>query len=818
MDDKFDLFDITEDDSSSTQEEVFDLNSYSTTTVVKKKKKKRSVLKILLIIFLAGVIFCGTIVGGLAVFIFTSVDSTMDVDLNDLQLNYTTTIYVKGEDGEYEEYQRLHGMNNRIWVSYDRESATTGDESYTGIPQNLVNAFVAIEDKRFYNHNGTDWKRTISAFGNMFLHYYSSNQGGSTITQQLVKNLTGDSEQNASRKIREIMRARYLEEHYTKDVIVECYLNTAAMGHGTYGVEVAANYYFDKSVNELTLLECASLAAITKSPTYNAPDTYPENNETRRNAVLKEMLSQGYITEDEYNEAMAQELNIVANSESLKEIEINNYFVDALIDQVVDDLVKQYGYDENVAENLFYSSGYKIYATMDKNIQSIMESVFSNSEKYGLKGNNGETMQASMTIVDYEGNVVGIVGGIGEKTVNRGFNRATSAARQPGSTIKPLSAYCLAIENDLITYSTLVNDKKTTYNKWTPVNWYGYYAGNITVEKALERSVNTIPVYLVNELGPQTSYDFLTQKLCFKQLTEYDVNLSPMGMGGTNGGVSTLESASAFAIFGNGGYYYTPHFYTKITDKNGDVVLSYENTKPTMAITEDTATVMNHLLQNVVYGSQGTGRTASAYVTNMKFYAKTGTSNSQNDLWFVGGTPYYVGSCWSGFDSQQRVSDSKIALKLWGEVMKQVHKNLKSISFTDSTYVEARYYCTSTGMLATEECTSKKIGWYKKSHLPGVCEHGESALSALTSEDIKNYNKKETSSEDSSSGSTTSSKTSSTTSSTTSSSSSKAESTQNTSSQNSSSTVSQSTSSEVTSSETTQSEGSSSAESVSAEQ
>lgn len=730
----------TSDNLESMTESSFDLNSFSSnkgTAKPEKKKKakkkknlKQRILKFTLTVFLIGLITVSLVVGSFLFYAFTMVDGTMDEDLEN-SLNYTTTIFVDDGSGNYTEYRRLHEEFNRIWVDYDKVAIDNNDPDYDGIPQMLANAFVAIEDKRFFEHEGVDWKRTMAAFINEFIPISSSRFGGSTITQQLVKNLTDDRSQKASRKVREIMRARYLEGKYSKDTILEAYLNTIPMGHGTYGVEVAANYYFGKSVNDLTIAECACLAAITKSPTNYAPDDYPENNKERRENVLYEMHDQGYITEEEYNEAMNAELKIVADKSVLSQDTVNSYFVDALITEVSEDLAEKYGYDQAHANKLFYTGGYKIYATLDTEIQSVAEKVFSDSETYAIKSSDGKYMTGGITIMDYAGNVKALVGGIGEKTTNRGFNCATDAVRQPGSTMKPIAAYAPAIEQDLITYSSIVNDTKTNYNGWTPKNWYNSYWGNITVQYALERSVNTIPVYLVNKLTPQTSYDFLTQKLGITTLNQEDINLSPLGMGGTNGGLTTLESAAAFAIFGNGGNYYEPSLYTKVTDQKGKIILEH-NTQPQMAISEDTATVMNHLLQNVVYGSNGTGAGARSYIPNMKIYAKTGTSNDQNDLWFVGGSPYYIASCWCGYEVMQPIprKHSGIAMKMWGAVMSEIHKGLEAKEFTDSSYAVQRYYCTSTGMLATESCPNKAIGWYRKSNIPAACTSHAGELSA----------------------------------------------------------------------------------------
>lgn len=734
MDDK-DIFSFSEPERD--ENESLDLNSFSAASVdnarkerTRKKRGKQRFLKMFLTVMLVGIITVSIVVGTFLVYAFTMVDGTMDVNLDDPELNFTTTIYVKDdESSEWVEYQRLHGEFNRIWVPYNEtEAKKTDNTEYDGIPQQLVNAFVAVEDKRFHTHYGVDWKRTFGAVINTVIPIYSSRQGGSTITQQLVKNLTGDNDTSAMRKVREIMRARYLESNYSKSTILECYLNTIPMGHGLYGVEVAANYYFDKSVDELTLLECASLASITKAPSNYAPDDNPDANKTRRETVLALMLEEGYITEEEHDAALKEELNLVASREQLNETEVNNYFVDALIVNVTNDLAEKYGWDDAHASENFYSGGYKIYATLDPEIQSAVDEVFSNSEVYGLIGKDGQQLQGAFTIMDYKGRIRGLAGGIGEKTVNlglSGFNRATDAVRQPGSTMKPIAAYAPAIENGLIHYSSILNDTATNYNGWTPKNWYSSYWGGVTTQYALERSINTIPVYLVNKLGPQYCYDFLTQKLGITTLNEFDVDLSPLGMGGTNGGITTKESAAAYAVFGNGGLYYEPTLYYAVYDQHNDIVLSNEEIDPVVAISEDTATVMNKLLQNVVYGSNGTGKAAAGYIKDMKIYAKTGTSNNSNDLWFVGGTPYYVASCWCGYDTQQTISDSAIALKMWGAVMSKIHTGLEPRQFSESSYATDRYYCTETGNLATDACPSKSIGWYKKNNVPAVCTSHE---------------------------------------------------------------------------------------------
>ncbi len=756
-------------DLSSSESDIFDLNSFAVddsddvfgkeksdnknkkvkfSSLFSKKNIFRTVVTVFLVFLLTGCI----IVGSVAVYAFGYVGGNMENDLiskhdlGNLELSYTTVIYGKNGDGDWVEHKRVHDGENRIWLDYDKELAMAKDPSYTGIPQNLANAFIAIEDRRFLEHDGVDWKRTIAAFVNMVIPIRSGKFGGSTITQQLVKNITKDEEQKASRKVREIMRARYLEGEYTKEVILECYMNTIAMGRGMYGVVVPASYYFGKTVDELTLAECASLACITKSPEYYRPDKNPENNKERRNFVLYEMWDQGLITKEEYDAAVAEELVVVADENAVRNtLEINDYFVDTLIEEAVTILMEQKGYKREAALEDFYNGGYKIYSTVDPKVQAALNKVFTDSQ-YLIEGKENTTIQGSMTILDYEGNIKGIIGGMGEKTENRGLNRATMSKRQPGSTIKPLAAYAPAIENNLITYSSILEDKKTVYYEgkeyeWFPVNWYDSYKGNMNVEKALRTSVNTIPVALVDLLTPQKSFDFVKGNLMLDGLNpKADINYSPLGMGGTNGGVTTLQSAAAYSVFGNGGLYYEPKTIYSIYDRYGELV--YENeSSPLVAISEDTATIMNKLLQKVVDTSDGTGRQVRNHIKNVPIYAKTGTSDDANDLWFVGGTPYYVASCWNGFDSMQGIKkkDEKNALKMWGEVMNAIHADLPEKDFSESKYIQTRLYCSETGLLANTGCPTGNYAWYKNSGQKICNTHQGKEITANTVKKIKEY-------------------------------------------------------------------------------
>ena len=623
--------------------------------------------------------------------------SAIAENIKNLELNMTSIIYVKDNDGNWQEYQRLHGDENRIWVDIDR------------MPKNLQNAFIAIEDETFNTHKGINWRRTLGAVGNYFFKFDETEFGGSTITQQLIKNVTLDKGRNATRKLREIVRALLIERQLEKKEILEAYLNTIALGNGICGVQVAANYYFNKEVEDLTLIECATLAAITQNPSKYNPVTGMEANKERRDTVLEKMYELGFISTKEFADAYKKDVVLDNTQKDDYEVEINSYFVDALIEEVISDLAQKYNCSEDIASTMLYNGGFKIYSTLDTDIQSAMEEVYLNTNKYfKLKGKNlqGETVhaQSAMTIMDYEGHIVGLVGGAGEKTVNRGLNRATGAPRQPGSTMKPIGVYALAIDKDIIHYTSKVQDKPIdSYypdGKKGPKEWYGYYKGTITVDYAIRKSANTIPVRLLQDIGVDASYEFLTQKLKCKHLTEVDKNMSSLALGGCAYGMTTTESAAAYAIFGNRGVFHEPTTYHKIERLDGEVVIEYDTTGE-QVIAPSSATIMNHLLQGVVYGSEGTGSGIRGFNYSLKAFAKTGTSSESNDLWMVAGSPYYVGSVWYGFDMPQEIKSTSAAATIWRDVMKTVHKGLAKKTFEDS-----------------EDVYKKGSGYYKKGTSP----------------------------------------------------------------------------------------------------
>lgn len=687
------------------------------------KKINKSLLAVLAVLF-TGFLTC-VIIGSYVLFdVIRTVNGDRLIDLEFYKQNQdqTTIIYANDAENNPVELARLHGAQNRVWVSKDNMSEWMGK------------AFVSLEDKRFEKHDGVDWVRTILGVAKS-----KFKQGGSTITQQLIKNLTGENGRTVNRKYNEILSAMNLEKYYDKDVILEAYLNTVYLSHGCYGVKTAAETYFGKDVSELNLAECASLAAITQSPGEYDPLWNPDNNKRRQEYCLRSMLEQKVITQEQYDEAVAYEL-IFTNSEKYVEKEdnsdkdtavdneIQSYYVDYVISSVIKDL-KAAGYSHYEATKMIYSGGLRIYSAVDTKVQDILEDVYVHRTNFPSERVSSveDQAQSAMTIMDYSGRVVAIVGGAGEKTENRSNNRAVSAARQPGSSIKPLSVYAPGIEENYITWSSKIKNYGITWKgKIWPTN-YGGDPGSpnsfLTVQYALAISYNTVPAQLLMMMGFKTSYSYLTEKFHISTLNPDIDSQAPSAMatGGTNGGITTLEMAAAYASFGNGGKYYKPYCYYKVTDSTGENVILQNNPEGEQIISPESAYVMNELMRTVVTSSYGTGRNYG--VKGFTTYMKTGTTTDNFDKWCCAGTPYYVAAVWFGYDYNKEIRASgNPAGLIYKTVMDRVHKGLAVKSFEQYTdQVVQKAYCTSSGLLAGSRCTSKAMGWYKLSNLPGVC-------------------------------------------------------------------------------------------------
>lgn len=664
------------------------------------KKTKALITNILLTVLLIGIISALIIGTTFAFYIKNHLVEDYDISGLKFDLDLTTKIYGIDFDGNTVELvdQKLHGDQNRSWASISQ------------MPKNLKNAFIAIEDKRFYEHGGVDFKRTFGA--TMMFFTGKTSYGGSTITQQLIKNFSHDNDATIQRKVREIFRALSLSKKRSKDEVLEMYLNTISLSNRCYGVQAASNYLFGKDVSELSLVECASLAAIPKSPYKYDPVRHPEYNKERRDLVLEEMRKLGWIEKEEYEEAINTELVLNITPEDTHSEQITSYFTDALIEQIISDLEEKYEYPREVASNLIMSGGLKIYSTVNPEIQSIMEEVFEDPNSFPKV--EGIQPESAMVVMDpHTGDVVGIVGGRGEKTTSRGLNRATMSKRQVGSSIKPLTVYAPAVDLGYITYSTVIDDTPIKINENTgeywPFNAPQRYEGKININYAILKSKNTVAVKVLEKLTPEYSYNFAKEKLGLESLVKSDMDYSPMALGGLTHGLTVMEVTSAYSMFPNNGVRSSARLYTQVYDNGGNLLLETPE-KHTIAISDSTASVMTRMLENVLNYGTGTGVTLRQ---KMSVAGKTGSTNDDKDMYFAGYTPYYVAACWFGYDTPKYLGRfSNPALHAWDLVMTKVHEKLiehtgsnwSSLEkFDHSDLVEASF-CKDSGKIAGEAC------------------------------------------------------------------------------------------------------------------
>ena len=721
------------------------------------------------------------------------------LDLDNIELSQSSTVVATDPDtGAQVEYATLRSSNShRVWADLEQ------------IPTNLQYAFICTEDKDFYNEPGVNFKRTIGAMVNEYLlPIYSSKQGASTLEQQLIKNLTSDKSasgvEGALRKLREIYRALCLSRAYSKETILEAYLNTISFTGTIQGVQTAANEYFNKDVSQLTLWECATIASITKNPTNYNPYTNPENLIHRRNFIMYNMWQQGIISEEDYRNGAAQPLVLAEEDTNKKTSSVTSYFTDALFTEVVHDIMDKEGVDESTAQSMLYTGGYTIEATVNPKMQTAMENLMLNEgdayfpagwheeEVTSISDDDVQVMnadgtpktrtgddgtvyyyrnvrtQAAMVTLDYDGNVLAMVGGLGEKTKSLSLNRAYSVTRQTGSTIKPIGAYALGVEYGLVNWSTMLNNSPL-YQKQDMVirdedycrknglmglsdkqlhaypnawrSWPRNYGDNSDVPlwNGLARSLNTIAVRVGDLVGASNIFNFLYNTL---QLTTLDpandVGLAQMVMGSQTKGVTPMTLAAAFQIFYDGEYT-TPHLYTRVLDRDGNIYLE-NNATSYQALTSDTAYVMNRLLKNVLYSSVGTASGRYPKSNGMEAFGKTGTASDEKDLWFVGGTPYYVTAVWWGYDAPydmtktltKQQAKTSTCVMAWKALMEQAQADLPYKAFPASSGVVERRYCTQSGLLAGSSCPSTAVGYYRADDLPDTCtySHGASTQAA----------------------------------------------------------------------------------------
>lgn len=595
------------------------------------------------------------------------------------------------------------------------------------IPDNLKNAYIAVEDKTFYKHIGINFKRTGGAILTYVTNGGSSSYGGSTITQQLVKNVTGENESSITRKIKEWDRAVKTELVLSKDEILQTYFNIIYVGPNIYGVEMGAQYYFSKSVSELSLAECAFLAGINNSPASYNPFGEKDNSEKieiRATTVLNLMLEQGYINNEEYNSAISEiesGLNFEKGDVQASGDAVYSYLADATISEVVQDLAESKEISTSFATNYLYLGGLKIYSTQNSDIQEKLEKECE-KDRYIIKSSEikDATTQAAMVVIDNQtGTVVACVGGLGEKETSRGFNRATQAIRQTGSAIKPIAVLAPALEENIITPVTVYDDTKTTFeNNYSPDD-YEQQLGKITVRRAVESSQNIPFVKIMEQLTPKKSIGYM-EKQGITTLTEKD-NALPVALGGLEKGISPLQMAGAYATIANNGLYMEPVFYTIVENKNGKVRLKNTQGKEKV-YSENTAYVLKKILEQPIIGDNGTAKNCK--IEGMETSAKTGTTDNFYDKWLCGFTSYYTAVTWYGYDQNERINESSnsMANQIWYNVMSDIHENLIEKNYVKVKDVVEVVICDKSGMVAGTRCKDTYVEYFRKENVvKGSC-------------------------------------------------------------------------------------------------
>lgn len=705
----------------------------------------KAVKTILCVLFITGVLVFLSV----AAFLLSFRDIEAP-DLNSISLNYSSFVYVDDKEGNSTEYMTIHADENRVWASLN------------DIPAYMKTAQVAIEDHRFCEHSGVDWRTTLNAVRKLFS---GGSGGGSTLTQQLIKNITDENDYSILRKVREIFTALNMEKKYSKQQILEAYLNVVNYGGQCQGVEAAAQTYFGKSIGECSLAECALIAGITQNPSQYYPLVFPEESKTRAQTVLDRMweLSDGVdngdnqelvissemegqlvpITEEEYNQATAELAAMTFDGDQSQETESVeeqqdtdkwNWYIDTLFEDIVDDLMEKYSYSREQAVSQIYNSGLEIHSAMDPQIQTDLENMFVSGENMPADPD----IQAGLFVMDpYTGRVIAVVGSRDEREGVRLYNNATDATRQPGSSFKALSVYSLGIETGEITYGSVLNDIPVPgyfgegSTQEGPQNVSRQYLGHMNVDDAIMISQNAPAAWLARELTPEACYEWLTQKLHFTTLTEEDPHsLSAMALGGMSYGVTVREMTAAFCVFANGGYYYEPYTYTYVKDHDGNVILDNRDNTGEQVMSTETATIMNKLLHLPVTSSRsGIGVGTALYAMDgigLDMFAKTGTTDNAYDLTFMGGTNFCVAGIWNGYEYSAELTDSNTCMVTWRAVIEYLNENYdwSDKSWVLSDNVTQRLFCRSSGKLAGSNCYDTAYGWYNVNKMPGTCNGG----------------------------------------------------------------------------------------------
>ena len=720
------MYKVPQEKSESTEknikesgnEETKKMKNTKTTKKEKKAKKQKKHPKLRLFIKIFIILVILLCLAGAGVFAAIFFGDTWDISKDDLVIKMQNS-YTYDKDGKL--LHELAGEENRQVISLSE------------MGEYIPKAFVAIEDERFYKHSGIDIKRTAGAIVTYILNGGNSSFGGSTITQQLVKNLLDDDEDSIERKIREWSRAYKVEQMLSKSQILELYLNEIFMGGTVYGVESAANYYFDKSADELSLAESAFLAGINHSPNYYNPfdgDDNEEDIKTRTKTVLGQMLTvtdengQTFINQEQYDEAVKEvDEGLAFKGGKFSETSDLSFLEVEAINEVIEDMMEEYDMDRDAAKTRVYNNGYKIYTTQDNDIQDRMEEEYLKdmyikdaTTEEGKK--NKEHSQSAMVIIDNEnGQVVGCVGGLGDDSPTYGYNRAMSESLQQGSAFKPLSAIAPALENNIVTAATVYDDSPTRFGGDLYENSTGYL-GLITVRRAIQNSSNIVNMKVLLNLGFENSIDFL-HEIGMTQFDERDEGVT-LVLGGTTHGSSPLQMAAGYAMIANKGVYREPTFYTKVEDIDGNIILETSQEEKRV-MSEANAYILADILTSPVEG----GTASACAISGMDVAAKTGTTSEYKDRWLCGFTPYYTGATWFGYDNPETIQgfyDNNPAMGIWSRIMDDIHEDLDGKRFEKPDNIVSAKICLDSGKRATKECTHTYTEIFVEGTVPDECD------------------------------------------------------------------------------------------------
>lgn len=685
-----------------------------------KKKKKRILLGVLCALIVAVILSATAVI----LYILPYSRATMDLSLLSLaEEGRPAVLYAPDSDSRATgEPPTYHPLGESLPVDLRKQVLLTYDE----IPDDLIHAFVAIEDKRFYEHQGVDLVRTLHAVWDYAIHRGDASFGGSSITQQLVKNLTGYTDRTPERKLTEIFTAFDLEKKVDKETILTAYLNVINLGSGCVGVGAAADVYFGKTARELTLTECAAIAAITQNPTRYNPRTHPAENEHRRAVILSEMLKQGYITEENYQKAVVEPLLLCEVSE--EPAPMTSWYTEMVAADVLRDLQARLGYTYEKAALLLSHGDLTIETAMDETLQGILTAYYEQESNFPV-GAAGRPQSSAIVIDPYSGEILAVAGAVGRKDAYYLQNYATATKRPAGSAIKPLGVYAPALKQGIITWGSVYEDAPTLEKNgrpW-PKNADGLYRGRVTVRDAVAHSLNTVPVEIVNTLGLESSFDFLRTTLHMDSLipadgqSANDMTLSSVALGQQHGGVTVRELTSAYTIFAEG-LYHAPVSYRRVLDGEGRVLLENQPAGERV-LTSSEAALMTRLLETVT--EDGTARgLALKEEQGIPVAGKTGTTQNNCDRWFVGYTPNLLCGIWVGYDYPVPLEgiDGNPCLRIFDEVVSACEAAYRGGGLTDfirdDRVVPVRI-CPLTGEIATPECfgaltenNRPKIGWF----------------------------------------------------------------------------------------------------------